>query len=397
VLIVLFGALSLSPRFAWAQWANAAVGMWLMFAPLVFWSPSAAVYNNDTLVGTLVITFAVLVPMMPGMSHESMMDRSDLPPGWSYSPSAWLQRVPLIVMAFVGFVIARQLTAYQLGHVDGLWEPFFAGQGGKNGSETIVTSDVSKAWPVADAGLGAVSYMLEVLMGAMGDSRRWRTMPWMVAAFGVVVVPLGAVSIYFIVIQPIVIGTWCTLCLIAAVAMVVMIPYTVDELVATGQYLVQSHRRGEPFWRVFFTGGASPGSGRATDPGFDAPLAASIRSSFGGVNVPWTLVACTALGTALMFTRVIFGTEPPMAHSDHLVGALVVTVAVSAMAEVTRLLRFINVAFGAWLVVAPWLLAGESTPARFASMAVGAALIVLSLPRGKRGSDHYGPWDRWVL
>ena len=30
---------------------------------------------------------------------------------------------------------------------------------------------------------------------------------WMVAAFGVVVVPLGVVNIYFIIIQPIVIGT----------------------------------------------------------------------------------------------------------------------------------------------------------------------------------------------
>ena len=67
-LIMLFGALSLSPRFAWAQWANAAIGTWLLFAPLVFWAPGAAAYANDTLVGALVIAFAVLVPMMPGMS-----------------------------------------------------------------------------------------------------------------------------------------------------------------------------------------------------------------------------------------------------------------------------------------------------------------------------------------
>lgn len=95
-LVMLFAALSLSPRFNWAQWANAAVGFWLLFAPLVFWSPSAAVYNNDTLVGTLVIAFAILVPMMPGMSHEAMMDPSDLPPGWTYSPSTYLQRLPIV-------------------------------------------------------------------------------------------------------------------------------------------------------------------------------------------------------------------------------------------------------------------------------------------------------------
>src|SRR5207245_8692812 len=137
-------------------------------------------------------------------------------------------------------------------HSRRVWEPFFAGAGGRNGSETIITSSVSKAWPIADAGLGAVSYLLEVLMGVMGDRRRWRTMPWVVAAFGIVVVPLGVVSIYFIVIQPIVIGTWCTLCLLAAAAMLVMIPLTLDELVAMGQFLGQAYRRSEPFWRGFF-------------------------------------------------------------------------------------------------------------------------------------------------
>lgn len=395
--IMLFGALSLSPRFSWAQWANAAVGSWLLFAPLVFWSPSAAAYTNDTLIGALVIAFAVLVPMMPGMSHESMMDPSDLPVGWSYSPSTYLQRLPIIALGFVGFVIARQLTAYQLGHVDGVWEPFFAGQGGRDGTETIITSDVSKAWPIADAGLGAVSYLFEVLMGAMGDRRRWRTMPWMVAAFGIVVVPLGVVSIYFIIIQPIVIGTWCMLCLLAAVAMLLMIPYTLDELVAMGQFLVQSHRRGEPFWRTFFTGGASPGSGQDESAGFDAALARSAGAAARGVTVPWTLVAGALLGAALMFTRLAFGTEPPMAHSDHLVGALIVTVAVMAMAEVGRPLRFINVAFGLWLIAAPWVLDGASPVAAAAGVAIGFAVILLSLPRGQRSSEHYGSWDRFVL
>jgi len=52
---------------AWARIANAAVGLWLLFAPLVFWTPSAAAYLNDTLVGSLVIGFAILARPMPGI------------------------------------------------------------------------------------------------------------------------------------------------------------------------------------------------------------------------------------------------------------------------------------------------------------------------------------------
>jgi nucleoside-diphosphate-sugar epimerase len=397
LLIMAFGAFSLSQRLSWAQWANTAVGIWLLFAPLVFWAPSAAVYANDTFVGALVITFAILVPMMPGMSHEGMMDPSDMPPGWTYSPSTYLQRLPIIALGAIGFVIARTLAAYQLGHIDGVWEPFFPGDAGRNGTEFIITSDVSKAWPIADGGLGAVSYMFEILMGVMGGRARWRTMPWMVLLFGIVVVPLGVVSIYFIIIQPIEIGTYCTLCLLAALAMLVMIPYALDELVAMGQFLVLNSKRGRPFWRSFFMGDALPGSARDKHPGFDSPLRVAFASAARGVTAPWTLVASAALGLWLMFSRLTFGTAPPMADSDHLVGALVVTVAVIATAEVGRALRFINVAFGIWLVAAPWLLAGGSLAGAAGSFIAGILLIGLSLPRGARSQEHYGGWDRLIV
>jgi hypothetical protein len=88
VLLMLFGALALSRRLAWAQWATTAFGLWLLFAPLIFWTPSAAAYINDTAIGALAIIFSILVPMMPGMNHAGMMDRSTVPPGWTYSPSS---------------------------------------------------------------------------------------------------------------------------------------------------------------------------------------------------------------------------------------------------------------------------------------------------------------------
>src|SRR3546814_11256566 len=95
MLLMLFGAMSLSKRTAWfGQWAVCFVGIWLLFAPLVFWSPSAAQYQNDLIVGALVIAFSVLVPMMPGMSMAGMMDPKTIPPGWTYSPSTDAPRLP---------------------------------------------------------------------------------------------------------------------------------------------------------------------------------------------------------------------------------------------------------------------------------------------------------------
>lgn len=390
-LVLLFGALALSWRYRWGQWANTVVGMWLLFAPLVFWTASPAAYLNDSIIGALVITFAILVPPMPGMSAEGMMSGPDVPPGWNYTPSSWSQRIPIIGFALIGFFLARYLAAYQLGHIDAVWDPFFGA-----GTATIITSDVSRAWPVPDAGLGALSYMLEALSGAMGAKHRWRTMPWMVAMFGVLVIPLGAVSIFFIIIQPIWIGTWCTICLITAVAMVIMLPYSFDEVVAMIQFLVRNHRNGKPFWRAFWMGGTLSGDTKDPDPGFGAPLRVIVREmAMGGVNFPWTLLLSVAIGVWLMFTRLIFGTEGAMANSDHLVGALAIVVAVSALAEVARSLRFINVLFGAWLLIAPWVLQGGTAAAAVGSVLAGFALIALSLPRGLI-TQPYGGWERYI-
>lgn len=392
LLVVVFASLALSRRHAWAQWANVVMGLWLLFAPLVLWAPGAAAYANDTLVGALIIAFAILVPMMPGMSMQAMAMGPDIPPGWDYTPSSWVQRLPIIALALVGFFIARYLSAYQLGHLRGAWDPFFG-----PGTARIITSDVSRAWPIADAGLGAVSYLLEALSGLMGSKRRWRTMPWMVALFGVMVVPLGAVSIFFIIIQPVLIGTWCTLCLLAAVAMVIMIPYSLDELVAMGQFLVQVRRERKPFWRAFFQGDVVGSGKEEPQSQLDLPPRALLREMFlGGVNFPWTLLLATAIGVALMFTRLLFGTEGAMADNDHLVGSLVVTVSVMAMAEVGRALRFANVAFGAWLIAAPFVLAGANGAATTASIAAGIVLIWLSLPRGPV-RNRYGNWDRFIV
>lgn len=395
-LIVLFASLSMFWKQRWAQWGSCAVGLWLLAAPLIFWAPSAAIYNNDTLIGALVIAFAVLVPMMPGMSMESMLAQDDIPPGWDYSPSSWSQRLPIIGLAFVGFFIARYLSAYQLGHIDGVWEPFFERAAARNGTERIITSDVSRAWPVADAGLGALSYLLEALSGMMGDRRRWRTMPWMVGMFGFLVIPLGGVSIFFIVIQPIVIGTWCTLCLISAAAMVLMLPYSFDEIVAMFQFMRRAHRAGQGVWAPFWHGGAVGGGAQSGGPPLRIAFADIEAVTAQARALPKALFLCAVLGVWLMFTRTIFGTQGAMADSDHLVGALLFTVSIAAFSEVARPLRALNFLFGGWLLLAPWLLDGGNAASTVGSLAVGTLVILFTLPRGPV-RHRYDGWDRLLV
>lgn len=403
ILVIVFSMLSADAwrRNSWTQWANAFVGLWLLFAPLVFWTPLPEAYANGTLVGALVIAFSVLIPMMPGMSMAGMMGKPDVPTGWAYTPSSWLQRTPIAMLAIIGFLIARVLGAYQLGHVDTVWEPFFIGsgdmKGAMNGTETIITSDVSKAWPIADGAIGAIVYTLELAMTWMGGKDRWRTMPWMVLGLGILILPLGIVSIYFIIIQPIVIGTWCTLCLIAALAMAVMIPYSLNEFVAMGQFLVWARRKGKPLWRTFWTGDAMEGGSDDTSKGLVGTPREQIAQATRGVTYPWTLLLSIAIGIWLTFTRISFDSSSAMADSDHLIGALVVTFSIIALAEVGRAVRFINIPFGAWLIAAPWLLDGTASPlAAWNGVISGALLIALAIPRG-RIKDSYAGWDRYIV
>jgi hypothetical protein len=390
-LIVLFGTLSLWLRFDLARWGICAVGIWLFFAPLVFWAPTAVVYANDTLVGALVIAFSVLVPMMPGMAHHRvmMLPGPEVPPGWSYNPSSWWQRGPIIALAWVGFFLSRYLAAYQLGHIPSVWDPFFG-----DGTKTILESEISRAWPVSDAGLGALAYVLEALSGYMGGTNRWRTMPWMVAMFGFLVVPLGITSIVLIILQPLAVGTWCTVCLIAAVAMLIMISPALDEVIAMGQFLSDSRREGKPFWRTFWVGGTLENAQDIKPPHRSA--SAEFVSAMNWDTVPWNLVVSAGLGVWLMFAPSVFGTQGAAADSDHLFGALVVTAAVIAVGEVARAARFVNVVFALWLVAAPWLLTGFTPGARWNDVVVGAVLILVSLPRG-RVKERYGTWQGYIV
>jgi nucleoside-diphosphate-sugar epimerase len=400
--LIVFAALSLSVRMQWARGVCALIGMLVMAAPFVFWTPNAAAYLSDTLVGMLVFGLAVGGRPEIGVSPVAALAGPDIPPGWEYNPSTWRQRLPIIALALLGLYVSRWLAAYQMEQIPGVWEPFFAGSAAdlQNGTEEIITSSVSEAFPVPDAALGGFVYALEIVTGIIGSRVRWRTMPWLVILFGILIAPLGIVSISFIIIQPIVIGTWSTLTLVAAAAMLIQIPYSLDELLASLQFLRRRAKAGRNWVTVLFKGDTdepASGSTEGQEPKneFDAPAGEVLGDMLsGGVNLPWNLVLCAAIGVWLMFTRLTLGTDGTMAYADHLVGALVLTVISVAAAEVARLARWALVPLGGALFVTPFVFEAD-TVQTVASLICGAALIALSFPRGSI-RHSYGSWDRYV-
>ena len=116
---------------------------------------------------------------------------------------------------------------------------------------------------------------------------------------------------------------------------------------------------------------------------------------FWGVSLPWNLLVSAALGLWLVFAPFALGSTGTAAHSDHLVGALIATVAIIALAEVGRAMRFVNVLFGAWIIASPWLLGGATISATWNDMIAGILVIVLGFPRGRVG-ERYGSLERFI-
>ena len=194
----------------------------------------------------------------PGPHPGSHPER--IPPGWDYNPATWGQRLPIVALALVGFAIAGYLALYQYGVIGWVWDPFFSGKDGKNGSESILTSRLSFPFqslglplPISDAALGAFAYFLDAISGVYGGTHRWRRMPWVVLVFALLVGPLGLVSLGLVMAQPLIYGQWCTLCLASAVVSVWMIGPAMDEALASLQHLQRIHHDpNRSTWKAFW-------------------------------------------------------------------------------------------------------------------------------------------------
>lgn len=393
-----FGWRALTPNRPVSLWVCCGIGVWLSLAPLLFWAPTSTAYFNDTLVGAVVVALTVLVPGMPNMMKYMQMG-GDTPPGWSYNPSSWPQRWIMIVTGLLGWIVSRYLATYQLGYSDYVWDPFF---GFSESTQRVLDSKMSHSWPISDAGLGAFSYTFEFLMGWMGSTARWRTMPWMVTFFGILVIPLGLTHIFLVISQPVMVGYWCTFCLLAAAIMLPMIPLEVDEVMAMIQHLKQAKRRGDrkgSLWTIFWKGGAGEDStqDQRSPELIELPRRPKnvFQASIWGFSFPWNLILCTALGIWAMFMPALFNTPKAVSDIFHLGGALVVTVSVISMGEIIRLFRFANLPLALTIGLGVFFVSDSGGLAQGVSLLTGALIFFLSLPKGKV-YERYGMWNRYI-
>lgn len=381
-LLIVFSMLSLAPRRILSGWCIASIGVWLQLAPLAFWAPTSLNYLNDTLIGALLIALSFTFTNNRLSESES---GAAFPEGWSYNPSSWMPRILTVGLAMLCWTFSRYLAVYQLGYIDQMWDPVF-----DNGSLRVITSKISHNFLVSDAGLGALGYTLEFFLGWHGGTRRWHTMPWLVLAFGFLVVPVGLVSIVLIVLQPVVVGAWCLWCLATAVCMLTMILLSGSELIATIQFLKKAVSNGHSFWKVLWKGQKIH---RIDHPA--QPRNRKKDKMAWGFNFNWNLVVLVVLGAYLMLSPYLFSIQGTLATVGYIIGPFMITFAVVSMVEVYRTLRFVDGLLGIFLILAAFLWPEANAIANWSIGLVGGLSFAFSWRKGII-RERYGSWECYI-
>lgn len=217
------------------------LGLWLELAPLIFLTVTPASFLNDTMIGIIVMvgSFSLISEQEQEKQFSS---------GLSYNPSSYSHRTVIVLLASICFLLARYLAFYELHYISTVFDPVFG-----KGTALVLNSKVSKSFPVPDAGLGSIAYLLEAIFCWQGGESRWKTMPWVVLTFGILAIPVGIVSIILIILQPLVVGAWCFICLLIALCMLCIVILSIKEVIATCQFL-KKKRKKEGLWQAVWLG-----------------------------------------------------------------------------------------------------------------------------------------------
>lgn len=165
------------------------------------------------------------------------------PRPWRYNPSRWGERWTIAGLALAAAAVSAYMAMYQYGLIDSVWDPFFGEQ-----SHQVLDSDIShrmaRWFRMPDAALGAIGYVADALLALAGSTRRWQFRPWLVATFGLVVIPMSAVSFTLVAAQGLVLKLWCLPCLVTALLSLALMVLAADEVVSSFLYLRRIRRDG---------------------------------------------------------------------------------------------------------------------------------------------------------
>jgi len=162
------------------------------------------------------------------------------PPGFSSNPTEWSRRIPIVVLAFAGLCLSVYLTLFQVDVLSGVWDPFFQ------------STKVLEYLGVPDAALGALAYATEIILSLIGGRQKWRTVPWTVLAFGIVILSGALVSVLLILMQAFLVGAWCTLCLASAAISFAIFILGYREPLAGLRFLRRVRGSGGSVWRALW-------------------------------------------------------------------------------------------------------------------------------------------------
>ncbi|WP_296758942.1 hypothetical protein [Thioalkalivibrio sp.] len=85
------------------------------------------------------------------------------------------------------------------------------------------------------------------------------------------------------------------------------------------------------------------------------PFAVLKRAFSKGIDLPWNLAVSMPVDLWLMFTRVMLGHDGGLTDWDHLIGAMVITIAGISVGEVAREVRFLIIPLVVPLFVTPFV------------------------------------------
>lgn len=104
----------------------------------------------------------------------------------------------------------------------------------------------------------------------------------------------------------------------------------------------------------------------------------------------WAHLVVVLLGLWTAAAPAVLGLAGAARTNAEIAGPLIVTCAMMALWDVLRGVRWMNMLFGSWLILAPWILAYGVGVALLNSSASGLLVTALSLVKGTANAKSFG-------